>query len=43
MMNQSEFPSSYLQLAQSAGKVTRKLFDWFWFRFSLVEKEARDY
>ena len=30
-------PSNYLQLAQSAGIITRTWCDWFWFYFSLVE------
>lgn len=29
-------PSNYPQLAQSAGKITRKWCDWFWLYFSLV-------
>ena len=34
-------PSNYLKLARSAGKMTRRRWDWFWFCFSLVEKLAR--
>ena len=34
-------PSNYLQLARSAGKVTRTWCDLFWFYLSLVEKLAR--
>ena len=35
------FPSNHLQLARSAGKITRTWCDWFWFCLSLVEKLAR--
>ena len=34
-------PGNYLQLAQSAGKITHIWCDWLLFCFSLVEKLAR--
>ena len=37
-MYQSGFPNSYLQLAQSAGKIARARYDRFWFCISLDKK-----
>ena len=42
-MNQSEFLAITCDLLQGARKIARTRCDWFWFRFSSVEKLARDF